>query len=178
MLTKSNVIKKFSEIVPLVEELSEQKCNLVGHKIKILKEYFAIASYNPAEKEFCLDRKIGEHGEEYFERVIGHEIFHNAQHSSNKGLMKRAAKLEYDSWIKKIFSKKKEPNSLIKLIEGDATIVEFLVGSKLNHKFPYPICSPKRYLEWSNKIIKNFKSRREINELYTAPIKELDKIFL
>ena len=188
---KSYVKNCIEEVVPLVEEESKLKCNLKNFGVILLsksrlEEYTKIedsfGGYVTGTNLFLLfNEPIG--NEEATKLVLGHEVTHHAQDNSFPNFYDGVSVLEKQRKIKH-----DRLSPLMKLIEGDATFIE----RKLKEKYfkhammsigespmaPYEFFQDLDYLSWAETLRKKFNgNRRDINELYTAPIEELVKIF-
>lgn len=115
--------------------------------------------------------------ESSFKKVTSHETFHAFQYKNFPHLIKLRNEL---------FGIEK--NSLLNLIEGDAKFIEselskkYYPNPKIHRNNLLKLLIPKkisnRYLKGEKILRKKFNgNRKDINELYTAPIKELIKIF-
>jgi hypothetical protein len=109
----------------------------------------------------------------FFKALVGHEVMHQAQYNTFTDLIKRESEL-YKTNINP------EESPLRKLIEGDACFIE----RKIIKKYSIPfwlissVESSSDYSLWANILQKKFNgNRKDINELYTAPVEELVKIF-
>ena len=186
-LTKEYVKKCIEEVAPLVEEISGLECDLTDLNLIILPKNElksitpGVASYRSKNNFLIGNRSLG--NEEFTKLILGHELVHNAQDNSFPGF----------SDLRKSFIKLwKENHSTVspftKLGEGDATLIEqglsnkYFKNAKINFLriplIPNHWLMPQDYLSWAETLRKKFNgNRKDINELYTAPIEELVKIF-
>ncbi len=175
IITEDFARKAILEVAPLVEDIGKLKTELDNYEIHV-KNIPSQASYLPPFKLFSFNNALSGN-KVYLKSVISHELFHNAQFSTIKDLWKRHLN------INQISSKQLENrSSLTKLIEGDATFVEMEVEKVLQNNILARqfdrLKFPKYYKSWENILRKKFSGKRkDINELYTAPIEELNKIF-
>ncbi|MCR4327397.1 MAG: hypothetical protein NUV46_02350 [Nanoarchaeota archaeon] len=205
-LTKKLVWNFLHEIKPLVEENSELKCDLEKTKLKlthnvILPMFLGEGSIKNAliyhyhldgGYIFCFDqlRVVNRKFEEKeLKGLLAHELMHNAQFYSFPKLYEN---IKCDPNFGGV-SGKNSPLEI--LMEGDANLIGNEFGEGKAPKIPkiilkfigedyYQKFSDKNYTdiyEKGEKILRekfnNGKDRKSINELYTAPIEELEKIF-
>ncbi|PJE81881.1 hypothetical protein COU58_00130 [Candidatus Pacearchaeota archaeon CG10_big_fil_rev_8_21_14_0_10_32_42] len=187
--TEDYVRRCIEEVVPLVEEISELKCDLENFGVfplskekleKATKITGSVAGYIPGTNIFViLEESRGD--ENFIKILLGHEITHHAQDYSFPNFYS----------FKEVFDKKWKYNSispLTRLIEGDATLIEqelsdrYFKNAKINFLgiplIPQNWLMSPDYLSWAKILQKKFNgNRKDINELYTAPIEELVKIF-
>jgi len=186
-LTKNYFKKSVKEIIPLVEEISKLECNLKRHSFHLdckafQKNEFALAKYSPSMKNISILKNFPGNSDTS-KCTIGHELMHNAQYSTFPILEGRINVFNF-IWKKSSLS----DSPLIKLIEGDATFVERKLSEKYFKNlrweknsivyFGFDETKSENYLSWEKILREKFNgNRKDINELYTAPIKELVKIF-
>ncbi|MCR4327698.1 MAG: hypothetical protein NUV46_03905 [Nanoarchaeota archaeon] len=177
--------KTIEEVAPLVEEFSGLETDLDFPDVTVHKKFAedfkdAEAYYVPNLDIFHFLEKYKLKTKNIFKSLAGHETMHHAQYNSFKNLIKREI---YFYNLHPIDNSKNfaTESPLRRLIEGDATLIQRLIykklpKSKLEMLIPnlYDPC----YFLWSNILKKKFNAnRKDINELYTAPFEELDKIF-
>lgn len=186
-ITEDYARKVIEEVAPLVEEESQLKTDLKECEIVMFKNHpldnpsrRIIGEYSPFDNSFLFPNKFRGNGEA-FKMITSHELTHNAQFSTFPKL------LETDLYYTKYFGVNKiSPTK--KLIEGDAMLVERNIGKKYfkNAKgtlwgiplIPIKILEVDKFSPCANILEKKFNgNRKDINELYTAPIEELVKIF-
>jgi len=186
-LTKEYITNCIEEVAPLVEEISGLECDLTDlnliilPKNKLKKITPGVASYRSKNNFAIGNRFLG--NEEFTKLLLGHELVHSAQDNSFPEFCNT---LEVVNRIWK--ENHSTVSSLTKLIEGDASLIEqelsdkYFKNAKMNLlRFPLIPSSwviPSDYFSWEETLRKKFNgNRRDINELYTAPIEELVKIF-
>ena len=186
-LTKEYVKKCIEEVAPLVEEISGLECDLTDLNLIILPKNElksitpGVASYRSKNNFSIGNRSLG--NEEFTKLILGHELVHNAQDNSFPGFSDLRK-----SFIKLWRKNHSTVSPLIRLEEGDATLIEqelsnkYFKYAKINFLkiplIPSNWLMPQDYLSWAETLRKKFNgNRRDINELYTAPIEELVKIF-
>jgi hypothetical protein len=195
-ITENYVRKTIEEVAPLVEKISGLECDFYEYKINQKDiPLGVIMNYDSKAKEFGLRKKFGEGNEDFFKICIGHELVHNAQYSKFPDLIEKLKEGFYyqlnnlilgDSESNLFRAERKNP--VRKLIEGDASLIERELNIKYfpkakRHTFFGIVKSPlksgsKSYKHWANTLQKKFNGNRDkINQLYKAPIEELDKIF-
>jgi len=185
-ITEDYVRKTIEEVAHLVEEVSGLKTNLKDFLVSWdIKNPFASSQYDTGKKEFIFNPRLF-WNDDALKLISGHEVFHNAQYST-------FPKLE-DKTKNPSKHRNNEEKSIIMLIEGDATLIEKILHQKYfknpleelyeerplfrknssSIRYSYDI----NYLKWAKILQNKFDGKRkDINELYTVPIKELDKIF-
>ena len=186
-LTKEYVKKCIEEVAPLVEEISGLECDLTDLNLIILPKNElkcitpGVASYRSKNNFLIGNRSLG--NEEFTKLILGHELVHNAQDNSFPWFSDLR-----ESFIKLWRKNHSTVSPLIRLEEGDATLIEqelsnkYFKYAKINFLkiplIPSNWLMPQDYLSWAETLRKKFDgNRRDINELYTAPIEELVKIF-
>ena len=176
MTSNEQYIKQTIEnVFPLVENLSGFKCNLEGYQIEILdrKNKVPYAKYNVEDKVFKINERILGFNSALFNSTIGHELMHNAQYNSNPDLSYR--EFEEDIWV---MTGRKKENSLTKLIEGDARLIDRQILFHFDNSLKNKIFGNMNYHEWANMIQERFgNNRKKINAFYNSPISSIDSLF-
>jgi hypothetical protein len=172
------VRRVIKEVLPLVEELSGLEGDRKYRGIQIYKnipEEILIASYTYPKKIFNFNERISRINKHEFKTIIGHEIMHNVQLNNFPRIWFETNKIEN---LKNNYSiSKRRENPLRKLMEGDATLIQRNLKEKYFVKSQEKISS-EEYSEWEKILRDKFNgNRKDINELYNAPIEELAKIF-
>ena len=201
ILTEDYVRKTIEEVAPLIEEESQLKCNLIDYSVDLLT-FKKIAkdrgcSLKSAHKlygsykhnyfgglpELMFPKKyLG--NLDLFKKTVSHECFHNAQFSNFPYFY-----IQYNDpeFCPQNISEENFLFSLRCLADGDATLIENILSKKY-FKNPHLIYKNRRvlginknvYLHGEKVLRQKFndgKDRKGINELYSAPVEELVKIF-
>ena len=195
ILTEDYVRKTIEEVAPLVEEITDLKCNLDNCKIR-LKPFINKTSpsgYHPHNN--CFDFRESFPGNyDYFCLNLGHELMHNAQYNSFKELSKKRNLSIHLDPVKYALN---GDHPLEYLIEGDAVLVQSdLQKTYYNHPmrdttFPFSKFlgipqmksfhkeeMPMAYKVGEEKLREKTKGDREIiNSLYEYPLEKLIKFF-
>ena len=192
LLNKDQVFEKIKEAAPRVEDITKLKTDLNGLEVNLLKRreiiknedgnflqryasgIFDSALYNYNPKGIDLPKLVFGNEDE-FGLTIGHELVHNIQ-SSN-----------FPQFYENPFN----VTELDYFAEGDASLVEDILYEKFYQNAKVFGDSIFRFLnnlifpedcnlyDRSKEILKKkFNgNRKDINELYAAPIEEFKKIF-
>ncbi len=186
-----NLVK---DLASKVEEVSELKCNLEEGIVQsvngIVKNTGVVGQYDPLENKIFISEKMECNEKWELEKIIIHELAHNAQFSNYKNLFPRFKKEIIELYLSRkglkylLFKSPgdrinyiQERSLISNLIEGDATLINLKILKK-DYKIVSVANFSDRYLKMANILEKKFgDNRKEINQLYLAPIKELYKIF-
>jgi hypothetical protein len=189
-ITEDYARKTIEEVAPLIEELSELKCDLRNYKVELEKDLpkNLLMAYNPKSESFILRHNFNTGNQDWFKVAIGHEIMHNAQYSSFPELMIKEDNLVWYQ-VKYDLLNREIGNPLKKLVEGDARHIERILNKKYfkNSKltfFGIPLIPTQNihnsiYDEWEDILNKRFKgNREEIKKIYDfSCLEELIDIF-
>jgi hypothetical protein len=172
IITEDFARRTIEEVAPHIEELSGLKVNLGGLVILMSDSKENAASYSEITNVIEVSESIlDKYNKDSFKEALSHELTHLGQYSNFKDLSWR------DYFARTTSSMPNEQNPVTSLIEGDATLIMRTFRNRYNPTNQEKIC-PKDYFAWSEILRKRFNGKRkDINELYTAPIKELNKIF-
>ena len=176
ILTEDYVRKTIEEVAPLVEEESGLKCDVKDFKLKFKLISSPLASYNIKNHELRFSKYISCNGNCFY-LILGHELMHHSQYHTFKDLQKREKEFISSKGLK---DKLIWSNPFNSLIEGDATLVEMNLQEKYFKNAKAGEIRNLSYLYWRGMLCEKFndgKDRKGINELYTAPVGELIKIF-
>ncbi|MCR4327702.1 MAG: hypothetical protein NUV46_03925 [Nanoarchaeota archaeon] len=180
-LTEKLVRKIIEESIPVVEEENKLKTELDDYLVTLWGGFQNGYIHRPKQKFLICPGLI--EGKKELKSIMFHEVFHNAQNSNFKDIFELYENLRKYKIVKNLV---KKAYSIRCLIEGDATLIERNLSKKYLNYDPYVGVNLELlknnlddYHVHGEKILREkFKgNRKDINELYTAPVEELVKIF-